>query len=270
MGELWWSHDVWHHSYLGSTVDFAIAVSGPTGYAFEAQGTQHAIYVGDDGHVHERWWDSDDVHDTDLTTKAAATAFPPQTKVPSAYVYLPSGTQHVYYQGIDQHIHEIWWGLDYEHVDLTVEADSPPAIGSPASYVFNAQRTKHVVYQGIDQHIHELWRFSPGRWHHNDLTLRTEAPLAAGDPTGYVFDAQGTQHVVYRGSDRHIHELWWDSNGWHPYNDLTRATGAPLPLKLSNPSGYAFAARGTQHVVYVAQSEVHSVIGRVIELLWVP
>ena len=33
--------------------------------------------------------------------------------------------------------------------------------------------------------------------------------VAAGDPAAYMFDAQGTQHVVYRGSDNHIHELWW-------------------------------------------------------------
>jgi hypothetical protein len=25
---------------------------------------------------------------------------------------------------------------------------------------------------------------------------------------GYLFNAQGTQHVVFRG-DSHIHELWW-------------------------------------------------------------
>jgi hypothetical protein len=46
-------------------------------------------------------------------------------------------------------------------------------------------------------------------WGHGDLTgnLPDGARDAAGDPAGYVFD--GTQHVVYRGSDNHIHELWW-------------------------------------------------------------
>jgi hypothetical protein len=32
-------------------------------------------------------------------------------------------------------------------------------------------------------------------------------PAADGEPAGYVFDAQGTQHVVYRGADDHIHEF---------------------------------------------------------------
>jgi hypothetical protein len=40
-----------------------------------------------------------------------------------------------------------------------------------------------------------------------DLTAVTGAQDAAGDPAGYAFD--GTQHVVYRGIDGHIYELWW-------------------------------------------------------------
>jgi len=46
-------------------------------------------------------------------------------------------------------------------------------------------------------------------WHDGDLTSVTGAPGAAGDPSGYVFDAQGTQHVVYRAGNGHIHEMWW-------------------------------------------------------------
>jgi hypothetical protein len=33
---------------------------------------------------------------------------------------------------------------------------------------------------------------------------------AAGDPAGYTWDVDRTQHVVYRGSDGHIHELWFN------------------------------------------------------------
>jgi len=50
---------------------------------------------------------------------------------------------------------------------------------------------------------------SVAAWHTNDLSAATGSAAAAGDPAGYVFDAQGTQHVLYRGSDNHVHELWW-------------------------------------------------------------
>jgi hypothetical protein len=62
-----------------------------------------------------------------------------------------------------------------------------------------------------------------------------------------MFVTQGTQHVDYRGSDTHIHELWWDSNGWHT-NDLTASTGATAAA--GDPAGYMFDAQDTQHVVY--------------------
>ena len=86
-----------------------------------------------------------------------------------------------------------------------------------------------------------------GSWHLNDLTAATGAPLGLGQVAGYVFDAQGTQHVAYFGG-RHVQELWWDTTGWH-HNDLTEAAGAPDPFG-SGPAGYVFDAQGTQHVVY--------------------
>jgi hypothetical protein len=63
---------------------------------------------------------------------------------------------------------------------------------------------------------HEAWLRQPTTvtksvvgWHTNDLTAATGATAAAGDPAGYMFTAQGTQHAVFRGTDDHIHELWW-------------------------------------------------------------
>jgi hypothetical protein len=78
------------------------------------------------------------------------------------------------------------------------------------AYVFDEQGTRHVVYAAEDGDVHELWWNSDG-WHHNDLTSETGASLAdLGDPAGYIFVAQGTQHVDYIGiEDSHIHELRW-------------------------------------------------------------
>src|SRR5690348_13042409 len=36
------------------------------------------------------------------------------------------------------------------------------------------------------------------RWQLNNLTGSSKAPLAFSPPTGYGFDAQGTQHVIYQ------------------------------------------------------------------------
>jgi hypothetical protein len=73
------------------------------------------------------------------------------------------------------------------------------------------------------------------------------APLAAGDPAGYTWDVDKTEHAVYRGIDGHIHELWF--NGQWNYNDLTSAAGNP-PLATGKPAGYTYATDKTEHVVY--------------------
>ena len=52
-------------------------------------------------------------------------------------------------------------------------------------------------------------------------------PAAADDPDGYVFQ---TPHVVYRGTDDHIHDLHWDNSGWH-HSDLTTFGVPPALLK---------------------------------------
>jgi hypothetical protein len=116
--------------------------------------------------------------------------------------------------------------------------------------MFAAQATQHVNYRGVDSHIHELWLGS-GSWQHNDLTnAASGAPQAVGNPKGYMFEAQGTQHVIYRGVDNHIHELWLGGRpGWQ-HNDLTNAARGGAPQAASDPKGYVFGAQGTQHVIY--------------------
>jgi hypothetical protein len=93
--------------------------------------------------------------------------------------------------------------------DLTAATGAPVAVGDPCGYLFNAQGTQHVVFRSGDGHIRELWWEPTGGWHAADLTAVTGAPAAAGDPTGYVFDTQGSQHVMYRDGNGHIQELWW-------------------------------------------------------------
>ena len=52
--------------------------------------------------------------------------------------------------------------------------------------------------------------------------------------------------MVYRGTNGHINELWFNG-AWH-HNDLTNATHAPGAA--GNPEGYTWDVDHTQHVVY--------------------
>ncbi len=216
--ELWWDSNSWHHNDLTAATNAPAPQYGNgtmAGYAFEAQATQHVIYVAAD-HLIELWWDSNAWHYSDLT---AATGAPLAYTVGTGYVFATQGTQHITYVGTDRHVHELWWdGNGWHHNDLTAATGAPPIsnlYSVPAAYVFDAQGTQHVLYQaigtpGTDGHIHELWWDGNG-WHHNDLTAATGAPLAHEDssPLGYVFAAQGSQHVVYSATDGRVIELYW-------------------------------------------------------------
>ena len=161
--------------------------------------------------------------------------------------------------------------MPWNFLDVTKAADVPAeltAITAACTYVFDEQATQHVDFAGGDGHIHELWWDATG-WHHNDLTERTGAPVLsaqsrANGPTGYIFAAEGTQHVVFVGEESgdagHIHELWWNNDGWH-HHDLTEAASAPLAMAVT-PGAYVFDWLGTQHVHYVDKQ------GNIHELWW--
>ena len=169
----------WRHNDLTVAGGAPGATGVPAGYMFDAQGTQHVVHRGGDGHVHELWWDSAGWHHNDLTAAAGA---PICVGDPAGYMFDGQGTQHVVYRGEDRHIHELWWdGAGWHYNDLTVAAGAPGTSGDPAGYMFDSQGTQHVVYRGADSHIHELWWDSTG-WHYNDLTVAAGAPPAGGNP----------------------------------------------------------------------------------------
>jgi hypothetical protein len=269
----------WNYNDLTAATGAPLAIFAPMGYVFDAQDTQHVVYQGyiegqgPDGHIHELYWDGQ-WHHNDLTN---ATGAPLAFEAPWAYVFAAQGTQHVIYlglgangQGTDGHIHELYWDGQWHHNDLTAATGAPTTAIPPVGYAFETQRTQHVFYlSGGD--IHELWWDSNG-WHHNDVTVAGGAPNSLGVLTAHVFFAQGTQHIFYvrgisGGTDDHIHELWWDGNGWHDH-DLTVAASAPT-YGLGNLRSYVFAAQGTQHVVYLATGAVgEGGDGHVHELYW--
>src|SRR5207244_948020 len=71
-------------------------------------------------------------------------------------------------------------------------------------------------------------------------------PIALGNPAGYTWNVDQSQHVVFRGTDNHIYELWMTLSGRWAWNDLTAKSGAPLTV--GDPMGYSWG--NAQHVVY--------------------
>ena len=137
--------------------------------------------------------------------------------------------------------------------DLTeATGGAPLASGDPAGYTWDWDHSQHVVYRDQASHIQELfYQASAGVWVDNDLTEAAGgAPLASGDPAGYTWDVDHSQHVVYRDTASHIQELFYQfSTGVWVDNDLTEAAGG-APLAVGNLAGYTWDVDHSQHVVY--------------------
>lgn len=78
------------------------------------------------------------------------------------------------------------------------------------------------------------WYTQGTGWRHNDLTHTTNATRAIGMPTGYTWDVDDTQHIVYHGEDGQLYELWFTRGpGWQLGSGVTntapvRAVGDPV------------------------------------------
>jgi hypothetical protein len=141
------------------------------------------------------------------------------------------GTQHVMYRSGNGHVHEMWWDATngWGSGDLTAVTGAPTAAGDPAGYVFDAEGSQHVIYRAGNGRLYELWWTAAQGWNQGDLTAAAGSPHAAGDPGAYAFRAEGTQHVVYRTADGHLHEMWWRPGPGNHDGDLTIAARPPKP-----------------------------------------
>jgi hypothetical protein len=88
-------------------------------------------------------------------------------------------------------------------------------------------------------------RWTAASFAHRDLT--GSEPTAASDPAPCFMPTDGTQHVIYRGDDGHVHELWW-THSIVTRNDLTAPASAPGNAA-GDPSVFV-SADGACHVVY--------------------
>jgi hypothetical protein len=164
--------------------------------------------------------------------------------------------EHVNFIGADAHVYELAYvNAQWMFSDLTALTAAPNAAAGSAlagySTEFNDQQ--HVIYIGTDLHVHELV-FDNG-WHHTDLTIAAGAaaflPMGNTALAGYVTGFNEQHHVIYQGTDSHVHELMYNG-GWH-HTDLSAAAGAlgTLPRPASPLAGFATEFNNQQHVFYI-------------------
>ncbi|WP_030277577.1 hypothetical protein [Streptomyces sp. NRRL B-24484] len=215
------------------------------------------LYRAIDSHLHELSWSDNQWDDADLTVVIEPRNAPPKAAGDATAVYYwpQENGIHVVYRGTNGHLYLLSLhghaGNQY-HGDITSAAvgDAPAAVGNPGGAAWNDPEEQHVVYRANNGRLHELLGTFSGidAWRHNDLSDAVGVSLnAAGDPAVYAWEVDKTLHVVYSGTDDHIHELAFNDQWRH--NDLSDATGAP-PNAAGDPSVYACNSDKTLHVVY--------------------
>jgi hypothetical protein len=128
------------------------------------------------------------------------------------YAWESDGTQHLLYLGADNQVHEIWYrkGKNWSYGNaLSQMAGAPPAASVPFGYAWESDDTQHVIYRGGDNQVHELWQRKGKKWEYGGaLSLKTGGSPAQGNVAGFAWEHDRSQHVLYRGADGYIHELW--------------------------------------------------------------
>lgn len=120
--------------------------------------------------------------------------------------------------------------------------------------------SRHIFYVGDDGDVHELRSVDGQTWNHSNITQAMPGvikPKAGGSPCAYAFLGQNTLHVVYRGTDDCIQELWGFPGSWN-HNPV----GGPFTKAKGDPVGYVTEKLGIQHIVYRGGND------EVVELWW--
>ena len=254
----------WQHNPISAKAGAPAAAGKPTGFAWEHDKTQHIVYRGADSQIHELWF-RHELLSNDWKyggALSAMTGAPAAAGDPSAFAWEWDKTQHIVYRGQDGQIHEIWFKKDLMGAKwqyggaLSAKTGAPAAAGDPFGYVWEEDKTQHIVYRGVDNGIHEIFckkGITGAKWEYGGaLNAKVGAPAAAGDPSGFAWEHDKTQHIVYRGVDNNVHELWFRhgvvDNTWKYGGALNAKTGAPASA--GNAMGYSWEQDKTQHVVY--------------------
>jgi hypothetical protein len=241
------------------------AASGaPTALVIPALGVQNIVYGDTDGYLHELWRDGAGQTGTTNLTVAAGAGTPLAAGNP--YVYRDTTTGKVvalYRDKDDSHIHDLYWSTGVpDYSPLSARAGAPEADSNPVGYFIPATNTHHVVYRS-DRDLHVLYwsgDLDPVHYEGSLTAAADNAPKAEGDPSAYLDTTRGTNIIVYRGTDRHIHLISWTGAETPHHEDLSGACGAP-------------DAEGDPVAGYSQLHDAHGVVyragdGRLIELYW--
>jgi hypothetical protein len=154
-------------------------------------------------------------------------------------------------------MHDVSWrsGVSPKHEYLTgplaAQTRATDPDGDPFVYV-DPNGVQVVVYRGTDDDLHALW-WTTGVPGHDNLTVESNGPKVAGNPSVVLDVPRGIQVAFYRTTDGRLYRMYWPFGAGTPFTDELTAGFPSASLPAGDPCSYLVAEDGTYHVVYRSQ-----------------
>jgi len=166
-------------------------------------------------------------------------------------VYLHQGMVHVVGRAdTDGHLVEVWPDGDtWKGEDVTISAlattpATPAATYSPAPYATSAGL--FLAYRAIRG---DIWLIDRATNIAENLSGPANATHAAGHLSCFVL--ADVPHIVYRGVDKYIYELWLEAGTWKA-QQICEAEAAADPVATTDGTSAVVAVRGADGMLRVA------------------
>jgi lysozyme len=168
-------------------------------------------------------------------------------------VYVTQGVVHVVGRvDADGDLFDVWrddsgsWKSDNVSASArNLNAAMPGATYSPCA--FETSGGVGIAFRAVGGH---LWVVTRSDNAPTDLTATIQNSPAAGHPTCFVL--QDKPHIVYRGVDNLIHEIWLESGSWHS-QQVCDMTVASDPVAATNGTVGLVGVRGTDGMIHAAR-----------------
>ena len=181
--------------------------------------------------------------------------------------YVDGDVDRVVYVADDASVLELYltagaaaWGLG----NLSEAAGAPgarPGIAACAEMLASGGSAACVVQVAADGLLHAL-RIVDGAWRHQEVGRQSGAPPVPADARPFVYCVGNVLRVLYRGDDRHLHEVWWSDDRWN-HADLTQAAHSPFDVA-GDPCAIASAGEAVARVYH------RTAAGSLVELALLP
>jgi hypothetical protein len=250
---------VYRHVERSRPLNAPGAAGAPAAIVFPSLGVTNIVYRDWLDYLHELWQHGAEYGTSNLTQLAGN---PPRASdKPTVFIDPVENLEVALYRGHDDHVHSLYWSTGaVGHDALSAAAGAPRAVGSPAGFV-QKDGTKVVIYRRPNGHFQSLWWIGPATPGTEDLTGPSGSPPAAGDPVPYINTITGENIIAYRGTDGHIHTMYWTGPGAVGHANLSGSAGSPKAA--GDPAAYYSSRDDTHQVTYRSQD------GHLHELWWV-